>query len=98
MLQMQLPAYTFCIALKPRKRCTLSTRKIGYELELYVQAGKMLLVFLSLYALIGSVEQARRESQLRYVVIYGAACSYCLSRAQRLDGSYLRTFALELKE
>ena len=32
------------------------------------------------------------------MVIYGAACSYCLSRAERLDGSYLRTFALELKE
>jgi len=31
-------------------------------------------------------------------VIYGAACSYCLGKAQRLDGSYLRTFALELKE
>ena len=32
------------------------------------------------------------------MVIYGAACSYCLGKAQRLDGSYLRTFALELKE
>ena len=31
-------------------------------------------------------------------VIHGAACSYCLARAERLDGSYLRTFALELKE
>jgi hypothetical protein len=30
--------------------------------------------------------------------MYGAACSYCLGKAQRLDGSYLRTFALELKE
>ena len=30
--------------------------------------------------------------------MYGAACSYCLSRADRLEGSYLRTFALELKE
>ena len=48
--------------------------------------------------LIGMVERARREAQLRYVVIYGAACSYCLGRAKRLDGSYLRTFALELKE
>ncbi|MFZ0924987.1 MAG: hypothetical protein WCE82_03325 [Halobacteriota archaeon] len=48
--------------------------------------------------LIGSVERARRDAQLRYVVIYGAACSYCLGRAERLDGSYLRTFALELKE
>jgi hypothetical protein len=48
--------------------------------------------------LIKNVERARREAQLRYVVIYGAACSYCLSRAERLDGSYLRTFALELKE
>ena len=36
--------------------------------------------------------------RLKYVVIYGAACSYCLGRAKRLDGSYLRTFALELKE
>jgi hypothetical protein len=48
--------------------------------------------------LIENVERARRNAQLRYVVIYGAACSYCLSRAERLDGSYLRTFALELKE
>jgi hypothetical protein len=48
--------------------------------------------------LIESVEMARRDAQLRYVVIYGAACSYCLARAERLDGSYLRSFALELKE
>ena len=48
--------------------------------------------------LIQTVERARRDAKLRYVVIYGAACSYCLARAERLDGSYLRTFALELKE
>ena len=48
--------------------------------------------------LIESVERARRDAQLRYVVLYGAACSYCLSRAKQLEGSYLRTFALELKE
>ena len=48
--------------------------------------------------LIASVERARRDAQLRYLVIYGAACSYCLGRAERLEGSYLRTFALELKE
>ena len=48
--------------------------------------------------LMENVERARRDAQLRYVVIYGAACSYCLGRAKRLDGSYLRTFALELKE
>jgi hypothetical protein len=48
--------------------------------------------------LIESVERAQRDAKLRYVVIYGAACSYCLSRAKRLEGSYLRTFALELKE
>ena len=48
--------------------------------------------------LIDSFERARRDAQLRYVVIYGAACSYCLARAERLDGSYLRTFAVELKE
>ena len=48
--------------------------------------------------LIESVERARLDAKLRYVVIHGAACSYCLGRAQRLDGSYLRTFALELKE
>jgi hypothetical protein len=48
--------------------------------------------------LIESVEQARLDAKLRYVVIYVAACSYCLSRAERLKGSYLRTFALELKE
>ena len=32
------------------------------------------------------------------MVIYGAACSYYLAKAEKLDGSYLRTFALELKE
>ena len=48
--------------------------------------------------LIDSVDRARLEAKLRYVVIYGAACSYCLSRARKLDGSYLRTFAVELKE
>jgi hypothetical protein len=48
--------------------------------------------------LIESVERARRDAQLMFVVIHGAACSYCLGRAKRLDGSYLRTFALELKE
>jgi hypothetical protein len=48
--------------------------------------------------LIEGMERARLDAKLRYVVIYGATCSYCLSRAQRLDGSYLRTFALELKE
>ena len=48
--------------------------------------------------LIESVERARLDAKLLYVVIYGAACSYCLTRAERLDGSYLRTFALELNE
>jgi len=35
--------------------------------------------------LIESADRARRDTQLRYVVIYGAACSYCLGRAERLD-------------
>ena len=48
--------------------------------------------------LLASVERARLDAKLRYVVMYGAACSYCLGKAQRLDGSYLRKFALELKE
>jgi hypothetical protein len=48
--------------------------------------------------LIESVERARLDAKLKYVVIYGATCSYCLARAERLEGSYLRTFALELKE
>ena len=48
--------------------------------------------------LLQSVERARRDAQLRYIVIHGAACSYCLGRAKRLEGSYLRTFAFELKE
>lgn len=48
--------------------------------------------------LIKSVERARLDAKLKYVVIYGATCSYCLGRAKRLEGSYLRTFALELKE
>jgi hypothetical protein len=48
--------------------------------------------------LLESIERARLDAKLRYVVMYGAACSYCLARAERLDGSYLRTFAVELKE
>jgi hypothetical protein len=48
--------------------------------------------------LIESIERARRNAQLRYVIIYGAACSYCLARAERLEGLYLRTFAFEPKE
>jgi hypothetical protein len=48
--------------------------------------------------LLERVERARRDAQLRYVVVQGAACSYCLGKARRLDGSYLRTFAVELKE
>jgi hypothetical protein len=48
--------------------------------------------------LIESVERARLDAKLRYMVIYGAACSYYLARAERLEGSYLRTFALELRE
>ena len=48
--------------------------------------------------LIESVERARLDAKLRYMVIYGAACSYCLARAERLEGSYLRTFALQLRE
>ena len=48
--------------------------------------------------LIESVERARLDAKLMYMVIYGVACSYCLARAERLDGSYLRTFALELRE
>jgi hypothetical protein len=56
------------------------------------------LLTVPLEELIEQVERARREAPLRYVVIYGAACSYCRARAKRLDGSYLRTFALELRE
>jgi hypothetical protein len=48
--------------------------------------------------LIESVERTRLDAKLRYVAIYGAAYSYCLARAQRLEGSYSRTFALERKE
>jgi hypothetical protein len=48
--------------------------------------------------LLESLERSRRDAQLRYVLIYGAACSYCLARAERFNGSYLRTFALELKK
>jgi hypothetical protein len=48
--------------------------------------------------LLESLERSQREALFRYVVIHGAACSYCLSRAKRLDDSYLRTFAVELKE
>ncbi|MGZ4862828.1 MAG: hypothetical protein ACXV2E_08630 [Halobacteriota archaeon] len=48
--------------------------------------------------LIESVERAGLDAKLRHVVIYGAACSYCLVRAERLEGYYLRTFAIELRE
>ena len=48
--------------------------------------------------LIESVERARLDAKLRYMVIYGAACSYCLASAERLEGSYLRAFALQLRE
>jgi hypothetical protein len=34
-----------------------------------------------------SVERVRQDAKLRYVDTHGAACSYCLSKAQRLDGS-----------
>jgi hypothetical protein len=47
--------------------------------------------------LLKSVERARLDAKLQYVVIYGAACSYCLTKAQMLDGSYLRTSALDLR-
>jgi hypothetical protein len=39
--------------------------------------------------LIQSVERARRDAQLRSVALYGVLCSNCLSRAERLDRSYL---------
>jgi hypothetical protein len=48
--------------------------------------------------LLGGVDQARRDAPLKYVVTYGAARSYCLARAERLEGWYLQTFAFELKE
>jgi len=48
--------------------------------------------------LIESVGRAWLDAKLRYVLIYGTSCNYCLARAERLDGSYLRTFALKLKE
>jgi hypothetical protein len=46
--------------------------------------------------LIESVERAQRNAQLRNVVMCRAACSYCLAIVERLEGSYLRTFAVEL--
>jgi hypothetical protein len=71
---------------------TAETREVIYNLfAAYIHT-------IPLSELIESVERARLDAKLRYVVIYGAACSYCLARAERPDGSYLRTFALELKE
>ncbi len=35
--------------------------------------------------LLENLERSRRDAQLRYVVICGAACSYCLARAERLE-------------
>jgi hypothetical protein len=43
--------------------------------------------------LIESIERGRLDARLRHVVIYGAAYSYCLARAERLEGSYLRVCA-----
>jgi hypothetical protein len=74
------------------RRSTGETKQALYKLfAAYIHT-------MPLEELIESVERARLDAKLRYVVIYGAACSYCLGRAERLDGSYLRTFALELKE
>jgi hypothetical protein len=70
---------------------TGETKPAGHPFAAYIHT-------IPLEKLIESVERARLDAKLRYVVIYGAACSYCLARAERLDGSYLRTFALELKE
>ncbi len=53
---------------------------------------------LQLEELIANAKSAQRDAQLRHVVIHEVACSYCLGRVERLEGSYLRTFALELKE
>lgn len=44
--------------------------------------------------LIKSVELARRDAQLRYVVIYGAG-SYCLGRAERLEGCPLAPHGIQ---
>ena len=73
------------------------TQKSDKELALY-KLFSAYIHTIPLEELLASVERARRDAQLRYVVIYGAACSYCLGRAKRLEGSYLRTFALELKD
>ncbi len=64
----------------------------------FLQPLRCYLHAIALEELVESVERARVDAKLRHVVIYGAACSYCLARAERLDGSYLRTFAVELKE
>jgi hypothetical protein len=75
-----------------RQKIAAETRQALYKLfAAYLHT-------IPLEELIKSVERARLDAKLRYVVIYGAACSYCLGRAERLEGSYLRTFALELKE
>ena len=73
-------------------KITRETRKPIYNLfAAYIHT-------VPLAELLESLERSRRDAQLRHVGIYGAACSYCLARAERLNGSYLRTFALELKE
>jgi hypothetical protein len=88
------PARSTCILCKPftPRKSKPKTKEAIYNLfAAYVHT-------VPLQDLTEMVERSRRNAQLRYVVIYGAACSYCLGRAKRLDGSYLRTFALELKE
>ncbi len=78
---------------------TIYTQKVKVETkEAIYNLFAAYLQTMPLEELLDGVERARRDAQLSYVLIYGAACSYCLSRAKRLEGSYLRTFALELKE
>ena len=88
--------------------CSDSASPISFRRGATTDATSRNIRFYSLFAayihtipleeLIKSVERARLGAKLRYIVIYGAACSYCLARAERLDGSNLRTFAVELKE
>jgi hypothetical protein len=55
----------------------------GYKKQAIYNLFAAYLYTVPLEELIEGVERARRNAQLRYVMIYGAACSYCLGRAER---------------
>jgi len=110
LLTIYLLSLPFCLSLSVRSRSGIITCRINMPIVQTIYGQKVKAetkeAIYNLFAaylhtveeLLESVERARRDAQLRYVVMHGTVYSYCLARAGRLEGSYLRTFALELKE